>query len=108
MTPCLVWCSIDTNENAQKLALQLVSTQLAACVSIVPEITSVYVWAGQTECSQECLLMIKSSTERFEALSATIMQHHPYDVPEILMQPIAAGHPPYLAWMQQQLGHPDA
>jgi len=103
MTPCLVWCSIDSTKNAEKLAQLLVGKRLAACVSIVPQMTSIYVWAGRTEQAQECLLMIKSSTERFAALSAAIVAHHPYDVPEILMQPISDGHPPYLAWMQQRL-----
>ncbi|MBP6562461.1 MAG: divalent-cation tolerance protein CutA [Neisseriaceae bacterium] len=103
MTPCLVWCSIDTLDNAQRLAKTLVDLRLAACVSIVPQITSVYVWAGHTEQAQECLLMIKSSTEHFAALSTAIVTHHPYDVPEILMQAINDGHPPYLAWLQQRL-----
>lgn len=106
MTPCLVWCSIDTKDNAERLAHLLVQQQLAACVSIVPNLTSVYVWAGATEQSQECLLMIKSSTECFSALSAAIVTHHPYEVPEIIMQPITVGHPPYLAWMQSQLTPP--
>lgn len=103
MTPCLVWCSIDTQENAQRLAHLLVKEQVAACVSILPQITSVYVWDNVTEQSQECLLLIKSSTECFDALSQTITQHHPYEVPEILMQTVTDGHPPYLAWMQQNL-----
>ncbi|MBP6116115.1 MAG: divalent-cation tolerance protein CutA [Neisseriaceae bacterium] len=103
MTPCLVWCSIDTQENAQRLAHQLVADKVAACVSILPQITSVYVWAGNTEQAQECLLLIKSSTECFDALSQAIVQHHPYEVPEILMQTVTDGHPPYLAWLQAHL-----
>lgn len=103
MTPCLIWCSIDNADNAQRLAQHLLSTQLAACVSILPQVTSLYVWEGKTAQAQEHLLMIKSATERFTALSAAIVEHHPYDVPEILMQPITDGHPPYLAWMQHHL-----
>ena len=73
----------------------------AACVNIVPGIRSVYVWEGKECNEQECLLLIKSTSEKFEAVRARIRQLHSYKVPEIIAVPISAGDPAYLAWLRE-------
>lgn len=91
--------TIDTPENALKIANALVERKLAACVNIVPGLTSVYEWKGARCQESELLLVIKSRHELFDELEAAICELHPYSVPEILALGVARGHQPYLNWL---------
>ncbi len=84
---------------AQKIARQLVETQLAACVNILPGVHSVYRWEGAVEEADEVTVLIKTRRIRYAMVEAAIQALHPYDVPEILALPIASGLPAYLNWM---------
>jgi periplasmic divalent cation tolerance protein len=97
----LVLVTIDTEANAQKLAQQLVEARLAACVSLTP-VQSVYRWQGAVQHDQEWQLTIKTDLSRFDALAQFIAQHHPYEVPEIIAIPLAAGSAAYLSWLAEQ------
>ena len=74
---------------------------LAACVNIVPGVTSVYRWRGQVQAEGERLLLIKTGAQRFEALRETLVALHPYELPEVIALPLQAGHAPYLAWLDE-------
>ena len=87
----------------QKIASALVQAHEAACVNIVPGIRSVYFWEGKECNEQECLLLIKSTSEKFEAVRARIRQLHSYQVPEIIAVPVSAGDPAYLAWLRESV-----
>jgi periplasmic divalent cation tolerance protein len=101
MNEILVLSTTDTLELAQEIASALVQAHAAACVNIVPGIRSIYVWEGEKCDEQECLLLIKSTSEKFEAVRARIHQLHSYKVPEIIAVPISAGDPAYLAWLRE-------
>lgn len=96
---CTVLCTCPDEACARRIADHLVSKQLAACVNIVPGLTSVYVWKGQTEHSTELLLIIKSRAELFSRLETAIREHHPYELPEIIAVPIILGTADYLKWV---------
>jgi periplasmic divalent cation tolerance protein len=103
MNEILILSTTDTMDLAQKIASSLVQSHEAACVNIVPGIRSVYRWEGK-ECNDtECLLLIKSSAEKFEAVRTTIRQLHSYEVPEIISLPITAGDTAYLNWLRTSL-----
>jgi periplasmic divalent cation tolerance protein len=97
----VVYCTIGKMDEADPLARALVEERLAACVNILPILTSVYRWQGKIEREPELLLVIKTRRERVEALKAAIIARHPYEVPEIIVLPIEAGHAPYLAWIDE-------
>lgn len=97
----LVLVTIDTEANAQTLAQQLVEARLAACVSLTP-VQSVYRWQGAVQHDQEWQLTIKTDLSCFDALAQFITQHHPYEVPEIIAIPLAAGSAAYLSWLAEQ------
>ena len=97
----LVYCTCPDAEVGQDLARILVDEKLAACVSVLPGIRSVYRWQDKVEQDMECLLIIKSLESGFPALSARILENHPYELPEILAVPVSHGHPPYLAWISE-------
>jgi periplasmic divalent cation tolerance protein len=90
-------------EEAEKIARELVSQRLAACVSIVAGVRSLYRWKGAVEDSQETLLLIKSTRELFPRLKSELSRMHSYEVPEIIALPVVDGAEPYLAWMDTEL-----
>lgn len=98
----LVLCTCPDLITAQNIAEQLVDKQLAACVNILPGVTSVYQWQGKRETAQEHLLLIKTTTEVFNALEQTIVSLHPYELPEIIAVSIERGLDPYLNWISEQ------
>lgn len=69
---------------------QLVEASLAACVNIVPQVTSIYKWKGKLERDQELLLIIKSRESRLPELTAFVRQHHPYETCEVISFPVGA------------------
>lgn len=91
-------------EVAEGLARALVERGLAACVNVVPGVTSFYRWRGQLQRDAECLLVIKTRAERLDELRAALTQLHPYETPELLALPIEAGLPAYLAWLDESTG----
>ena len=90
-------------EEGRKIANALVEEGLAACVNIVPQVSSIYRWAGEIREDQEVLLIAKSRKEIFERLASRVKELHSYDVPEIIALPIAAGDEDYLAWINKEV-----
>ncbi|XP_053236127.1 protein CutA isoform X1 [Podarcis raffonei] len=86
---------------AQEIARALVEKKLAACVNIIPQITSIYEWKGKIEEDSEVLLMIKTRSSRASALAEFVRSVHPYEVAEVIAVPIQEGNPPYLQWVEE-------
>ena len=88
---------------AERLARTIVDAKLAACVQILPQMTSVYFWEGKAQTEPEHLLLIKTLEERFDELSAFIKTHHSYDVPEIVAIDADKVSEAYLNWIQDSV-----
>lgn len=93
-------CTCPDADIAQRLAQHLVVSGLAACVTKVPGLQSVFRWEGQIEEASEVLLIIKTLASHADALAAAIREIHPYEVPELVALPIVGGHRPYLDWLK--------
>jgi periplasmic divalent cation tolerance protein len=106
--PLVVLSTVGTAEDAQRIARALVERGLAACVNVLPGVTSVYRWQGRIETEPEHLLVIKTTAEGFEPLRAALVSLHPYEVPEVVALPVRGGHGPYLAWLDASVGAGDA
>lgn len=91
--------TLPADGNAEQLAQQLVEEKLAACVSILPPMRSVYRWKDGIERADERQLLIKTTAERLTDLEARLRQLHPYDIPEFVVLPIIQGSAPYLSWL---------
>ncbi|WP_232367617.1 divalent-cation tolerance protein CutA [Alteromonas pelagimontana] len=102
MSVNVILCTVPKYEVARNIALALVENNIAACVNIVPSVTSVYRWEGKTETDQECQLLIKTTAEKVEQAYLLVKSQHPYDVPEWLVIPNVDGSPEYLRWIQNQ------
>ncbi|HVR72665.1 MAG TPA: divalent-cation tolerance protein CutA [Vicinamibacteria bacterium] len=95
----VVLSTVARAEDAERIGRELVERGLAACVNVVPGLVSLYRWKGTVEREEERLLLIKTRGETFPALRDALVALHPYEVPEVLALPIADGHAPYLAWL---------
>jgi periplasmic divalent cation tolerance protein len=81
----------------------LVEEGLAACVNVVPGITSVYRWEGETRTDPEALAIIKTTEDRVHATHLRVAELHPYDVPEFIAMEVAEGSPAYLRWVRESV-----
>jgi periplasmic divalent cation tolerance protein len=99
----LIFCTCPDADEARRIAHELVTCRLAACVNILPSIESIYRWQGQVESAHEVLLLVKTLRERFSELQRRIIQLHSYDTPEIIAVPIADGLEKYLAWVGENV-----
>ncbi len=84
---------------ASKIASGLVEERLAACVSAVPGVESVYRWQDKVEKSSEILLVVKTRRALREDVVQFVRRHHPYTVPEIIFAEIGGGSQDYLDWL---------
>jgi periplasmic divalent cation tolerance protein len=100
----LVLTTLGADADATVIARTLVEERLAACVNILPNITSVYRWQGQVEQSGEQQLLIKTTTDLIDRLETRLKQLHPYDVPEFLVIRADSGSAAYLAWVRESVG----
>lgn len=99
----LVLCTVPADgDHAAKLGRGLVEAKLAACVNVIPGLRSFYTWQGKLEDDAEQQLFIKTRAELYDKVEAWLKEHHPYDEPEVLALPIAAGSKSYLKWLHEQ------
>jgi periplasmic divalent cation tolerance protein len=103
----VVLCSCGDREAARRIANALLEQRLAACVSILPAVESVYRWQEKIESANETLLLIKTTSECFPPLRKKILELHSYDTPEIIALPVVAGLEKYLDWLGEQVSSPD-
>lgn len=96
----LALTTLPADFDAPALAQELVRSGVAACVSILPSVQSVYAWQGTIENDVEQQLVIKTTEERIEAVWATLKARHPYDVPEFVVLRVADGSADYLEWIR--------
>ncbi len=99
----LILCTCPDQKTADTIARRLVTDKLAACVNILPGLTSIYEWQGEIETAQENLLLIKSHRYRFVEIESAIKQTHPYQLPEIIAVDIERGSSDYLKWIDSCL-----
>lgn len=100
----LVICNVPDAAVAAGIAQEILVKKYAACVNVMPEMRSFYNWNGRQETSTEFALLIKSTQTRYAELQALIQSLHPYEVPEIIAIPVAAGLPAYLQWVLRETG----
>ncbi|KAG8448522.1 hypothetical protein GDO86_015567 [Hymenochirus boettgeri] len=97
----VAYVTCPNDKVGKDIARGLVERKLAACVNIIPQITSIYEWKGKIEEDNEVLLMIKTRSSKVSALTEYVRSVHPYEVSEVISLPIEQGNPPYLKWVEE-------
>ncbi len=96
----LILTTCSSPQEAELLAKGLLSQKLAACVNLLPQLTSWYVWQEKLQHESECQLIIKTAESKVASALHWLRQHHPYDTPELLVVPVETGSLDYLTWIQ--------
>lgn len=96
----VVLCTAPDEEVASNLGKELVEHGLAACVNLIPKLRSIYRWQGSLCDEAEVLMVIKTRAGKVEQLGAAIQAGHPYENPEVIAIPVAAGLEAYLQWVR--------
>lgn len=102
----LVLTNLPDADSADRVTKVVLESRLAACVNRLPTSASTYWWNGVIEHATEIPLLIKTTREAYPALEAVLRKAHPYEVPEIIAMPVAAGLPAYLAWVDAETRAP--
>lgn len=95
----LVYTTFPSPEAAEETGGALVDAGLAACVNILPGMTSLYVWEGKRERSQEAVMIVKTRAALADAVTAEVRRRHAYDNPAILVLPVAGGAAAFIDWI---------
>jgi len=88
-------------KTARALAGAALQARLLACANLIPKIESHYWWHGKIQSGAEVLLVLKTKKSKLPALEKLILARHPYDTPEFLVLPSAAGSQKYLRWLAE-------
>lgn len=99
----VVLATTKDGAEAERIAERLIDERLAACVNVLPAVSSTYRWKGRVEHAGEVLLLMKTSNEKLDRLMARVRELHSYEIPEILALPIERGSPEYLKWLEDSL-----
>ncbi|WP_223670214.1 divalent-cation tolerance protein CutA [Kangiella shandongensis] len=96
-------CTVPDVTTAEQLAEKMVKQSLAACVNIIPAITSVYQWQDKTEKDPEVLMVIKTEADLMADLGELLDEEHPYEVYELISCSIEQASTAYLSWLNDTL-----
>jgi len=99
----IVLTTAGSEEEAQKIARHLLERRVAACVNIVPQVTSIYRWQGKVEEAREWLLIVKTIAAAFGQVREVIAELHSYELPECVCLKIEDGSPNYLEWISESV-----
>jgi periplasmic divalent cation tolerance protein len=97
----VVFITASNEDEAANIAKALVEGKLAACVNIVKNLRSIYIWQGKVEDESEVLMIVKTQKKLFHSLSRKVRELHSYSVPEIIALPIVEGPEDYLKWLKE-------
>lgn len=94
-----VYMTTGSREEAATIGEALVSEKLAACVNIIENMHSIFMWEGKMEHASETVLIAKTTAERVPELVERVRAMHSYDCPCIISLPISDGNPAFLEWI---------
>lgn len=102
----VVLVTASSQEEALLIGRSVVQKKLAACVTVVPNVTSIFEWEGTVCEEREWLLVMKSHTDAYDALESEVKALHSYEVPEVIALSVAKGASEYLAWVKAMTSQP--
>ncbi len=95
----VLFITTATAEEAQQISKVLLNQRKAACVNIVPKVSSLFWWQDKLDSAQESLLIVKTKASLLDEIVRLVKELHSYDIPEIIALPIISGNQDYLGWI---------
>lgn len=105
---CLLYVTCGSADEAERIAQTLLEERHIACANILPPTRSLYRWQGKDCTAEEVVMLLKTRCDTAQDVHATILRLHSYDTPCILTLPVAAGHAPFLRWVDAALAEEKA
>ncbi len=99
----VLFITTPTVEEAQRISKILLEQRKAACVNIVPRVSSLFWWQGKIDSAEESLLIVKTRASVLNEIVTLVREIHSYDVPEIIAVPIIGGNQDYLEWIGNEV-----
>jgi len=100
----VVLITTGSAEEAKKIAAALLEQKKAACVNIIPQVSSRFWWEGELDSAEESLLLIKTRTQMLDDVISLVQENHSYDVAEVIALPVVGGNQDYLDWIGKNTG----
>jgi periplasmic divalent cation tolerance protein len=98
----VIYCTVPTKQLAKEITQVIMKHKLAACVSMIENVKSVFSWEGEICEEKEIMLMIKTRRANYGKIKLVIEDVHTYNVPEIIALPIVDCSEDYLKWLIQE------
>ena len=106
--PIIVYSTFPSVTSAETAGGRLVEQKLAACVNILPGMTSIYRWEGKIARDSEVVMIVKTRASLAQSVIASVKEQHPYTNPALLVLPIVGGAEAYLGWLFEETAPPQA
>ena len=94
-----VYMTAGSPEEAHGIGRELVTSKLAACVNILNDMNSIYMWDGKVQEDSEVVMIAKTTEKQLPALVNKVESLHSYDCPCIVAIPVSGGNPAFLDWI---------
>jgi periplasmic divalent cation tolerance protein len=104
--PVLIYSTFPSAAEAERIGTMLVDRGLAACVNVLPGMTSIYIWDGKRQRDAEVVMIIKTRASLADTAIAEARRLHPYTNPAFVMLPIDGGSADFLRWIAEQTAKP--
>lgn len=101
----LILVTFPADSDISEIVTRLVNERVAACITVFPEVESVYRWGDEVQCAKERQLLVKTTGDQVRCLKKRINALHPYDTPEFLVLSVVAGDERYLNWVGKSTGY---
>jgi periplasmic divalent cation tolerance protein len=102
----LIYSTYPSPADAERIGGALVDRGLAACVNILPGMTSIYIWEGKRQHDSEAAMIIKTRAALADTAIAEARKLHPYTNPAFVVLPIDGGSADFLRWIGEQTASP--
>ena len=99
----LIYITAGNKDEAVMIGKALISDRLAACVNIIENMYSMYMWDGKLQDDKETILIAKTTKDRVTYLIEKVNALHSYDCPCIVTLPVSDGNPAFLKWVANEV-----
>lgn len=100
----IILITVADQEEARLISRVLLKQRKAACMNIIPGVSSLFWWQEKIDSAEESLLIMKTRSELLDEVIQLVKEIHSYDVPEIIALPIIDGNKDYLEWIDNETG----